>query len=224
METLLDFQDARIGYEPDRPLFPALNLRSSRGDHIHITGPCGIGKSAIVKTVLGLLTLWEGEYTAFGRDMTAPSAPLLSYVRKKIGVLPDRGVLLSHLTVFQNIALPLRFGHFESLERVTALLAPFLEEFRLGDLLDLYPSSLNLDQIKKVGFVRSLINNPDLLILDDPFDGLDDEGVETFWNRLARIDSEKEITVLVLARKSMDRQSFFSHRYRLAADGVHEVP
>ncbi len=219
----MDFQDAVIGYEADFPLISDLNLRITRGNHVVITGACGVGKSAIVKTILGLLSHWKGEYYAFGRDMGHPSAPLLSYVRKKIGILPDRGILLQHLTVFQNIALPLRYGQFVPLEKVTALLEPFLEEFRLEDLLDRYPSSLNLDQIKKVGFVRALINNPDLCILDDPFEGLDDEGVEAFWRRLALIDSEKETTVLVFTRKTMNGKSYFSHRYHLMSDGLHEV-
>jgi phospholipid/cholesterol/gamma-HCH transport system ATP-binding protein len=223
VDTLLDFQDAVIGYEADIPLISDLNLRITRGSHVVITGSCGVGKSAIVKTILGLLNHWKGEYYAFGRDMGNPSAPLLSYVRKKIGILPDRGILLQHLTVFQNIALPLRYGHFVPLEKVTALLEPFLEEFHLEDLLDSYPSSLNLDQIKKVGFVRALINNPDLCILDDPFEGLDDEGIEAFWRRLTLIDSEKEITVLVFTRKSMNRKSYFNHRYHLMSDGLHEV-
>ncbi len=223
MDTLLDFQDAVIGYEADHTLISGLNLRITRGSHVFITGSCGVGKSAIVKTILGLLSHWKGEYYAFGRDMGNPSAPLLSYVRKKIGILPDRGILLQHLTVFQNIALPLRYGHFVPLERVTVLLEPFLKEFHLDDLLDLYPPSLNLDQIKKVGFVRSLINNPDLLILDDPFEGLDDQGTEVFWKRLTQIDSEKETTLLVFTRKTMNGKSFFSHRYRLMSDGLYEV-
>ncbi len=223
MDTLLEFQDARIGYEADQNLISSLNLRITRENHVIISGSCGTGKSAIVKTILGLLNLWGGEYYAFGRDMDNPSAPLLSYVRKKIGILPDKGILLQHLTVFQNIALPLRYGHFESIEKVTALLEPFVKEFNLVDLLDLYPSSLNLDQIKKVGFVRSLINNPDLLILDDPFEGLDNEGVEVFWKRLFQIKSEKETTVLFFSRKTIEEKSYFSYRYRLMSDGLLEV-
>ena len=223
METLIDLQDAKVGYEEENPLFSALNFRMIRSEHVFVSGACGVGKSALVKTILGLLCLWGGSYYAFGRDMDAPSAPLLSFVRKKIGVLPDRGILLQNMTVLQNISLPLRFGQFESMSRVMKLLEPFLEEFRLEEHFNKYPSDLNLDQVKKIGIVRALINDPDLLILDDPFEGLDDEGVSLLMNRLDRINREREKTFLVLSRKSIDVPSYFRHRFCLTSDGLREV-
>lgn len=223
MDTLIELQDAKIGYEWENPLFASLNFRVTRCQHVLVSGPCGVGKSALVKTLLGLLYLWDGSYYAFGRDMDNPSAPLLSFVRKKIGILPDAGILIQNLTVLQNIALPVRFGQFDSMDRVRRLLEPYLDEFRIKDLLTKYPSELNLDQVKKIGFVRALINNPDLLILDDPFEGLDDDGVEILWAQLAKINDEKEKTILVFSRKNMENPSLFSHRYRLDSGGMREV-
>jgi phospholipid/cholesterol/gamma-HCH transport system ATP-binding protein len=215
-------QDARIGYEAETPLFSGLNLKIDKGAHTALAGSCGVGKSAIVKTVMGLLNLWGGSFYAFGRDMANPSAALLSYVRKKIGLLPDRGILLQNLTVFENIALPLRFGQFQPREKIYHSVEPFLKEFRLEGIVDEYPSTLNLDQIKKVGFVRAIINNPDLLILDDPFEGLDDKGIQTIREFLFRTNLSGESTILIFSRKSWDYPPFFTNRYQVTPDGVVE--
>jgi ABC-type transporter Mla maintaining outer membrane lipid asymmetry ATPase subunit MlaF len=223
LDTLLDLQDAQIGYERELPLFAGINLTISRGVHACFVGPCGVGKTSIIKTVMGLLTLGGGAYYAFGRDMGRPSAAVLSYVRKKIGVLPDRGILLEHLNVFENIALPLRHGQLQTMEKISQSLEPLLEEFNLAPILNRYPSTLNLDQIKKVGFVRAIMNNPDLLILDDPFEGLDDGGVHTLRDFLSKVNVQGISTIVIFSRKTWDWPEFFTNRYHLSQDGVSDV-
>ena len=222
LDTILELLDARIGYDEDTPLFKGFNLKVARGGHLSLVGPCGIGKSAVVKTIMGLLTLWGGSYYAFGRDMGNPTPPLLSHVRRKIGILPDRGILLQHLTVFENIALPLRHGQFQSTEKISQSLDPLLKDFELEGILDHYPSTLNLDQIKKVGFVRALMNDPDLLILDDPFEGLDDKGIRTLRNFLSRVNDKGDATMVIFSRKSWEWPDFFRYSYRITPDGVSE--
>ncbi len=223
METLIEFQGATIGYSREAPLIPRLTMLLKKGDHTMIVGHCGVGKSALVKTIMGILSLWEGSYRAFERGMESPSEPLLSYVRKKIGLLPDRGILLQNMSVFQNIALPMRFGHFHSAEKVRERLEPYIEEFSLAPLLDLYPCDLNIDQIKKIGFVRAILNDPDLLLLDDPYEGLDDEGFEKMNRSLKNIAEKGATTILALSRKGVVRPPYFRNVLRLTQDGLTEI-
>jgi len=223
VETLIEFQGAAIGYSREAPLIPRLTMSLKKGDHTMIVGHCGVGKSALVKTIMGILSLWDGTYQAFERGMENPSEPLLSYVRKKIGLLPDRGILLQNMTVFQNIALPLRFGHFFSIDKVRDRIEPYIEEFSLEPLLELYPCDLNIDQIKKIGFVRAILNDPDLLLLDDPYEGLDDEGFEKMNRSLKNIAEKGATTILALSRKSVDRSPHFKNVLRLTQDGLTEI-
>ncbi|MDA8149936.1 MAG: ATP-binding cassette domain-containing protein [Nitrospiraceae bacterium] len=203
METLIEFEGASIGYDEDLPLISPLTLSLNKGEHCLIMGDSGVGKSALVKTILGILCVWEGRFQLFEREMGDPPAVLLSYIRKKIGLLPDRGILLQGMTVYQNLTLQLKYGHVLASNKIEERLDPYLEEFGLHPLLDLYPCDLNADQIKKVGFVRAIINNPDLLILDDPYEGLDDHGIRRINDALQRIVAEGETTVLLFSRKKI---------------------
>ena len=224
LESIFELENARIGYTQEDLLFhEGIDLTVEKGEHAVLVGPCSIGKSAIVKTIMGLLTLWGGSYMAFGRDMKTPSLPLLSYVRRKIGILPDRGILLEHLTVFENIALPSRFGTFHSLEKIFTSLEPLIGDFNLDEIMNEYPSSLSIDQIKKVGIVRAVLNKPDLLILDDPFEGLDDNGVHMLNLTLERVNAAGESTIVIFSRKSREWPLFFKNRYLISPDGVKDI-
>ena len=203
METLIEFEEAAIGYDEELPLISPLTLSINKGEHCLIMGESGVGKSALVKTILGILCVWDGHFHLFEREMGDPPAVLLSYIRKKIGLLPDRGILLQGMTVYQNLALQLKYGHVMASHKIEERLDPYLEEFGLHALLDLYPCDLNADQTKKVGFVRAILNNPDLLILDDPYEGLDDQGIRRINDALGRIVAEGETTILLFSRKKI---------------------
>lgn len=220
METLIEFQNAAIGYEQASPLVFPLSISIKKGEHCLILGESGVGKSALVKTIMGILYVGTGQYLAFEREMTNPSAVLLSYVRKKIGLLPDRGILLQNMTNFQNIALQLKYGHMMTGDRIMERLEPYIAEFGLGPLLNLYPCELNADQMKKVGFVRAIVNNPDLLILDDPYEGLDDYGVNRINTSLQRIVDEGETTVLLFSRKRILPAPFYKKIAYLTPNGL----
>ena len=203
METLIEFEEAAIGYDEELPLISPLSLLLKKGEHCLIMGESGFGKSALVKTILGILCVWDGHFHLFEREMGDPPAVLLSYIRKKIGLLPDRGILLQGMTVYQNLALQLKYGHVLASHKIEERLDPYLEEFGLHALLDLYPCDLNADQTKKIGFVRAILNNPDLLILDDPYEGLDDQGIRRINDALGRIVAEGETTILLFSRKKI---------------------
>ena len=203
METLIEFEEAAIGYDEELPLISPLSLLLKKGEHCLIMGESGVGKSALVKTILGILCVWDGHFHLFEREMGDPPAVLLSYIRKKIGLLPDRGILLQGMTVYQNLALQLKYGHVLASHKIEERLDPYLAELGLHALLDLYPCDLNADQTKKIGFVRAILNNPDLLILDDPYEGLDDQGIRRINDALGRIVAEGETTILLFSRKKI---------------------
>lgn len=224
MESILELRNAQIGYAGEDLLFSSLDFTLFRGEHAVLVGPCGVGKSAVIKTIMGLMTLWGGSCELFGRDMSAPSAPLLSFIRKKIGILPDRGILIHNLTVYENIALPCRFGTFQSLEKIFDGLAPLLAEFQLENILNAYPSSLSLDQTKKVGFVRAIMNEPDILILDDPFEGLDDAGILALKGFLDRVHGQGTSTIMIFSRKTWPWPPFMVRACQITSEGIRETP
>jgi len=138
-----------------------------------IVGPSGEGKSVILKHMLGLMRPDRGEVRLFGHDLARLRGGRLRQVRTRFGVLFQGVALFDSMTVFDNVALPLRerttAKHREVRDRV-------MERLALMDLHDVehkYPAQLSGGMQKRVGLARALVLDPDVVFFDEPTTGLD---------------------------------------------------
>jgi phospholipid/cholesterol/gamma-HCH transport system ATP-binding protein len=220
-KSLIRIRNASFVYgsNDSSPVFSSLNLELFQHENVFLFGGSGSGKTSIVKAILGLLHLSDGSYEAFNRDMRNPSARTLLAVRKKIGFLPEKGILISQTSVLGNLVFPLRFVAQLSKSRSEEIALAVLEEHNLLDIKDCLPFELSINIIKTVGLLRALIFKPALLILDDPFEGLDLEGFRFFQKIFGQMRSDKEITLFFLTRKPIFVPGLFQKYYELSPDG-----
>ncbi len=139
----------------------SLSLRS--GEFVSLVGPSGCGKSTILRLVAGLIMPTTGEITVDGKEITEPSP--------ERGMMFQKSTLFPWLTVEKNIAFSLKMqgklkGHEEKVERMLKVIG--LESFRND-----YPGQLSGGMAQRVALMRSLINEPDILLLDEPLGALD---------------------------------------------------
>ncbi|MEW6518754.1 MAG: ATP-binding cassette domain-containing protein [Thermodesulfobacteriota bacterium] len=138
-----------------------------------IAGGSGQGKSVTLKLILGLLAPDAGQILVNGRDITRMKLRELNKVREKFGVLFQGAALLDSMTVFENVALPLRertkFKSQEIAQRVRQMLA----QFNLDGHEDKFPAQLSGGMKKRVGLARALMLQPDIMLFDEPTTGLD---------------------------------------------------
>ncbi|RJX24851.1 MAG: ATP-binding cassette domain-containing protein [Desulfurivibrio sp.] len=138
-----------------------------------IGGGSGQGKSVTLKLILGLLAPDSGRILVNGRDITRMKLRELNKVREKFGVLFQGAALLDSMTVFENVALPLRertkFKSQEIAQRVRQMLA----QFNLDGHEDKFPAQLSGGMKKRVGLARALMLQPDIMLFDEPTTGLD---------------------------------------------------
>ncbi|MBF0343827.1 MAG: ABC transporter ATP-binding protein [Nitrospirae bacterium] len=150
-----------------------VNLTIHDGELIAIIGKSGGGKSVLLKNIIGLQTPDSGSISYDGTDITKVNLTQLNKVRERFGVLFQSGALFDSLTVYQNIAFPLRerYGlpEGEIRERVSAALA----EVDLNGVDNKYPSELSGGMRKRAALARALVTSPQIVFFDEPTTGLD---------------------------------------------------
>jgi ABC-type transporter Mla maintaining outer membrane lipid asymmetry ATPase subunit MlaF len=148
------------------------------GDFWALAGLQGSGKSDFLMTTGGLMPPVRGSYRLFGEDMPIFEESRLA-IRLRLGLVFDGGQLFNHLTVWENIALPLQYHR--DLAKADALpqLQPWLEAFELGPWADSTPGAIGRHWQKRVGLARALMLKPEVLLVDNPLGGLDLQ--HTYW-------------------------------------------
>ncbi len=138
-----------------------------------VLGPSGTGKSVLIKHLIGLMFPDSGDVVVHGEHVPKLTMPKLLKLRQRIGVLFQDGALFGSMSVFDNVAFPLRqhtdMSEAAIAERVTARLT----DVGLADAMDDAPSQLSGGMRKRAGFARALVMEPDIVIFDEPDSGLD---------------------------------------------------
>jgi len=185
MDIILEVRDLFFAID-GREIFQGLNLRLGRGESYVILGGSGSGKSVLLKLLSGLLAAKKGSVEIGGIDLATASKEALQGLRAKMGFVFQDAALISNMSIFDNVALPLRYhtrlGEPEVQARVSEKMALF-EVDRKHDRS--IPAQISLGMRKRAAFARALVLEPELLFLDEPTFGL---GVEA-RNLIARIFS-----------------------------------
>ncbi len=207
-----------------------LNLTVQRGEVMALIGGSGSGKTTLLRLMLGLEVPSEGSIRIFGHPLGACAARDLEHVRYRWGVLFQQGALFSALSVFDNIALPLR-----ELKSVPASLVNSMVMLKLAqvglrpdDALKM-PSELSGGMVKRVSLARALILDPQLLFLDEPTAGLDPESATQFVRLIRRLRAELGLTVVMVTHDvdtlfaTVDRVAILAEQSLIACGPIAQV-
>jgi phospholipid/cholesterol/gamma-HCH transport system ATP-binding protein len=195
-----------------------LDLTVYRGEIIALVGGSGSGKTVLLRQMLGLETPARGEVRVFGRNLHEGDHEELRELRSRWGVLFQEGALFSALSVFDNVALPLRElrtvdeGMIRDL--VLMKLCMVSIEPRHADKM---PSELSGGMVKRVGLARALALEPELLFLDEPTAGLDPDRSESFVQLLQGLHRELDLTVVMITH-DLETLAALSDRVAVLAD------
>ncbi|MBI5185546.1 MAG: ABC transporter ATP-binding protein [Nitrospinae bacterium] len=138
-----------------------------------IIGRSGIGKSVLLKHLIGILRPDSGSVLVDGLDITKMGEIQLNEVRKKFGMLFQGAALFDSMTVFENVAFPLREKTRMKEKEIRDRVEEKLEALDLSGMGDKYPDEVSGGMKKRVGLARALIQNPDIILFDEPTTGMD---------------------------------------------------
>lgn len=184
----------------ERPVLQGVDLHAHEGETLLVMGESGSGKSTLLKLILRLLTPDRGTVRVFGFEMAKLSFEQVLAVRRRIGMVFQYAALFDSLTVYENVAYPLREN--------TKLREPEIrhvvrERLRFVDLnpdavSDLLPGELSGGMRKRVGIARAIATDPELILYDEPTAGLDPLAVDTITRLIRKLQVELGVTSIVV--------------------------
>ncbi len=155
------------------PVLNGLNVAFPAETITVVLGPSGTGKSVLIKHIIGLMFPDSGDVIVQGQSVPTLTMPQLLALRRKVGVLFQDGALFGSMSVFDNVAFPLRQHTGASEAHISELVKERLADVGLSDAIDDQPSQLSGGMRKRAGFARALVMSPDIVIFDEPDSGLD---------------------------------------------------
>jgi putative ABC transport system ATP-binding protein len=176
------------------------NLQLDAGDRVFITGKSGSGKSTLLHMIAGLLQPTSGEIVFNGKKLSSLDDPALSlYRNKQIGYIPQGHSILSNFKVIDNVLLP--FYLYRKKEIPFDRAKTILNQIGILHLSDSYPDQLSGGELRRVSIARSLINEPKLLIADEPTGDLDPETTVDVLKLFTEI-AKRNIAILIVTHET----------------------
>lgn len=180
-----------------RPVFRDLSCRFPRGRISVLMGGSGVGKSTLLRLIAGLERPDSGGISVAGQEVAGLGERAWAPVRRQLGMLFQSGALLDSMSVFENVALPLREHTGFSEGEIAGAVHNRLEAVGLEDVDDLLPGELSGGMLRRAALARAIIMSPEIVLCDEPFSGLDPPNVERIEGLLSRLCTELGLTILV---------------------------
>lgn len=201
-ESAIEFVDVCMAFgerEKRNLVLDHVNFSVPRGKTTVIAGGSGQGKSVILKLILGLLRPNSGQVLVAGQNIPSLGYRELQKIRMRFGVLFQGSALFDSLSVFENIALPLRERtHFRQ-EEIVARVNATLEQLELSGHEDKYPAQLSGGMKKRVGLARALQLDPKIVLFDEPTTGLDPVMSKDIYDLFTRTQQRLGYTAVIVS-------------------------
>jgi ABC-type Fe3+/spermidine/putrescine transport system ATPase subunit len=221
MSTLVELKKITKRYD-SREIFGDLSLQVPSSQRLALLGPSGCGKSTLLRLIAGLETPSQGEVWLDGQLVSSPNRIIVPSHERGLAIVFQDLALWPNLTVRGNVELGLagaRLLRGERRQRTSAA----LQSCRIGELSDRTPSTLSGGQQQRVALARALAVEPRLLLLDEPFSGLDFAIKARLSGEILKLCATLELTLLVVSHDPMEASALCSHAAVLEHGRISEI-
>ncbi len=220
--NVIELRDIRKVYQLDEVEVQALrgvSLDIASGEFVALVGPSGSGKSTLMNTLGCLDRPTSGSYRLAGEEIASLTGDQRALVRnRRIGFIFQNFNLLARTTAVENVELPLLYcGGLSTSERHQRVLK-ILNQVGLGDRLDHHPGQLSGGQQQRVAIARALVNNPAILLCDEPTGNLDSKTSKEVIQLFRDLNRDKGITVILVTHDQAVARA--AHRVVVLRDGL----
>ena len=193
----VELNDVKFAYQ-GKTIIDDLNLSIYRGEVVAVMGGSGVGKTTLLRLISGLQKPDHGHVSVMGHDLEKISNKKLLEVRKKLGFLFQFGALFTDLSCFENVAFPVR-EHLNFPENVLRDLVYLkLETVGLRGAADLMPSQISGGMARRVALARATVLDPNLILYDEPFAGLDPISLGITANLIRKLNDSLRATSVIV--------------------------
>lgn len=216
-DNLIEVRDVDFS-RGDRPIFSNLNLTIARGNVTAIMGPSGTGKTTLLQLITRQLAPDSGQILVDGVDISTLSQSELYKMRQRFGVLFQNGALLTDMSVFENVAFPIREHTRLPDSLIRHVVLTKLHAVGLRGAAELMPAQLSGGMARRVALARAIAMDPDVLLYDEPFVGLDPISMGVIVKLVGQISDALDITSVVVSHDVHDVVAVADYSY-VISDG-----
>lgn len=196
--VVIELEDVWLAF--DRPVLRGVDLMVNQGETVVVLGESGSGKSTLLKLIMRLLVPDKGRVCVFGRDIVGLDFEEALEIRRRIGMVFQYAALFDSLTVYENVAYPLRENTDLHEDAIYPIVRERLEFVNLDpdQVMAQLPGELSGGMSKRVGIARAIAANPEVILYDEPTAGLDPIAVEAICELTRKLQRELSVTSIVV--------------------------
>ena len=195
MKSVLEYKKATINITEEKSI-KNINFSIAENEFIYLIGKTGSGKSSILRTMYADKNLTEGDLKIFDIDLKKIKKKEVPFLRRKIGIVFQDFKLLPDRTVFKNLEFVLRATNWKSNIKIQERIIDVLKKVELEHLKDKYPNALSGGEKQRISIARAILNEPKLILADEPTGNLDPATSESIMNLLLEINESGSAIIM----------------------------
>ena len=195
MKSVLEYKKATINITEEKSI-KNINFSVAENEFIYLIGKTGSGKSSILRTMYADKNLSEGDLKIFDIDLKKIKKKEVPFLRRKIGIVFQDFKLLPDRTVFKNLEFVLRATNWKTNIKIQERIIDVLKKVELEHLKDKYPNALSGGEKQRISIARAILNEPKLILADEPTGNLDPATSESIMNLLLEINESGSAIIM----------------------------
>ena len=199
----------------NKTILKNLNLSIAEGEFVAIMGPSGCGKTTLLRIISGLAKQTSGVISV-NNQILADENNFIEPEARNLGLVVQEKVLFPHLNVKNNIMFGLKTKAMDSVNKM-------VDQFKINKLLDYYPHQLSGGEAQRVALTRTLVTAPKLLLLDEPFNGLDEKLKKDIYPDLQELLKQNNTTTIMVSHNTEEVQELSDRSYQLTHKNLQEL-
>ena len=219
-EALIEVDHVTFGYDPSRNILNDISMRFGRGHVTAILGGSGCGKTTVLRLIGGVHPVGNGSIRFDGQAIDTRNAAQLYNLRRRLGMLFQFGALFTDLSVFENVAFPLREHTDLDDTMIRDIVLMKLNAVGLRGAAKLRISEISGGMGRRVALARAIALDPEVLLYDEPFTGLDPIAMGVAANLIRKLNDALGATSLVVSHDVHECFAICDYAYIMAAPGV----
>ena len=218
-ETLIEIDHVTFGYDPTCNVLNDISMRFKRGQVTAILGGSGCGKTTVLRLIGGVYAVSKGSVRVGGKAIDTRNAAQLFQLRRRLGMLFQFGALFTDLSVFENVAFPLREHTDLDETMIRDIVLMKLNAVGLRGAARLRISEISGGMGRRVALARAIALDPEVLLYDEPFTGLDPIAMGVTANLIRKLNDATGATSLVVSHDVQECFEICDYAYIMAAPG-----
>jgi phospholipid/cholesterol/gamma-HCH transport system ATP-binding protein len=219
-DHIVEIRDVSFGYDAARPVLRDIDLEIPRGAVVGIMGQSGCGKTTLLRMIMGALRPSGGSVRVLGRDAARLDRGELFAMRREMGMLFQFGALFTDLSVYENVAFPLREHAALPGDLLHDLVLLKLEAVGLRGAAHLMPAELSGGMARRVALARSIALDPRLILYDEPFTALDPISFGVISRLIRDLNGSLGATSIIVTHDVQEALGVVDYVYFMAAGRI----